>query len=1755
MEHLQTKIISGFLIKLLTQKECLTFKKLLLNLFLLLSISLPNQTKAQTTLVAGDLAFSGYVSQQVGTDAFSFVLLVPITSNTVINFTDNGWLSATSMLQTAEQTVTWTSGSSLAAGTEITIAGPSNGAATATLSGGGTNGTCTGTMPSLSTSGDQVLAYQGTSISPTFISGIHMNVYTTTIGDPAPSTNATAWDGTANTFNSSALPPGLTTGTNCIWIGTVDVSTSEEDNGKFLCGSLDLSTAALARAALNNKANWQTEDGGPTIVIPSGCNFLGSMSSPPSFTTNPSNSTICEGTNTSFTIVATGAVSYQWQVNNGGGFANVSNNATYSGATTTTLNITSATNAMNGYLYRCVATNGAGPTNSSSATLTVVPLPVNPTVSVKTPSGVSVADGTPVSATFNAGSGGTGCSDDYRYTTNGGASYLTYTPGNNISTTGLAAGSGFVFIEGRRAGCSSMCQNTYKVLAAWYVTPLPAGATTLNAGDIAFSGYTSTTAGDDFSFVLLRNIGPGTVINFTDNGWNSTTAALQSSEQTITWTSNAAYPAGTEIIISGLTATLAVGGSAGTVTGSAISLSTTGDQILAYRGTAGSPTFISGIHMNVYSTTNGDAVSTTAAAWDGVGTGNATSNCALPPGLTTGTNAIWIGIQDVPTSEFNNARYGDCSFTGTFGPNNTLRSALNNQTNWIKDSSTPPGFTLPTGCLYFGLGAVPTVTMNPSPSTVCDGISTSFSITAGGALSYQWQVDNGGGFTNLTNNTTYTGVNSTTLNINATPFSLNGYLYRCVASNVSGSTPSNSALLTVNAVPVTPTLLTKTPGANNVADGTPVSATFNAGSGGTGCTDNYRYTTDGGSTYLPYTPGNNISTTGLAAGSGWVFIEGRRAGCSSVCQGEYKVLASWYITPIPAMATTLNAGDIAFSSYAASTDEFSFVLLRNIGPGTAINFTTTGWYGAPTNAFRTNEETITWTAPAGGLTAGVEIKISGLTATRSGPGLAGTVTGTALTMITSGDQILAYRGTSGSPTFIAGIHMNVYTTAFGDPASTTAAAWDGSAYASPTVNANASALPTGLTTGVNAIWIGTQDVLNSEYDNAAYGSCSGPGVLGPLTGLRSALNNQGNWVRNDNPSPGFTIPTGCNYLSVLCPSITVTNPMNAAGIAGTSFSETFTSSGGAPTVTYSTVSTLPMGLTLSSAGVLSGIPTQTGTFPIVVTATDGGGCTGSGIAYNLVISLPVVNLSVTANTGTELGLTSITVTATANPAVSGAQTVTLTVTGMGVTTNDYTLNNLTQNTATITIPIGMTTGTATFKINDDLLVEGDETAILTISNPSSGIILGATISQNIVITDNELCGAGGLTFNSQSQINNFASSYAGCVTIGGDLIINDDDGNGNDITNVDGLRQIKSVNGLLGVYLNPLLTSIDSLKNITSISGDISIWENQLIQNVNGLSGITSNLATLSIYDNDGLISLGGLSELTTVNDFNIYNNPLLVNLDSLTSLTTVNGIVYLDNNAVLNDISGLSKVANIGSTLTISNNPSLIEIQPLHFLNQIGGNLIIFNNDALENLDGLFPLSSVTMDVLINDNGALGDYCGLYNLMNEELNNGGTAIGGMVDISSNLTNPGPVQIVNAGQCGDLKNLRTGQRFMSLHDAINDSNTMDGDTISFLDNIEESFIAYHSVVLKGNGFSLTIPNEIVDVQDGHMEIDDNKTLTWLEGNLIVSPDGFIINGGTLHNKGTIVYNNIAGFSNAGVYKGTGDFQGNFLNFGKVSPGN
>jgi hypothetical protein len=95
------------------------------------------------------------------------------------------------------------------------------------------------------------------------------------------------------------------------------------------------------------------------------------VNSYPTINTQPTSTQVNIGNQAIFTTSATGGT-YQWQVNSGSGFQNITNGGQYSGATTNTLTVsnTSMTNSTN--QYRCVVTSNTCSTTSNAATLTVI---------------------------------------------------------------------------------------------------------------------------------------------------------------------------------------------------------------------------------------------------------------------------------------------------------------------------------------------------------------------------------------------------------------------------------------------------------------------------------------------------------------------------------------------------------------------------------------------------------------------------------------------------------------------------------------------------------------------------------------------------------------------------------------------------------------------------------------------------------------------------------------------------------------------------------------------------------------------------------------------------------------------------------------------------------------------------------------------------------------------------------------------------------------------------------------------------------------------------------------------------------------------------------------------------------------------------------------------------------------------------------------------------------------------------------------
>ena len=262
-------------------------------------------------------------------------------------------------------------------------------------------------------------------------------------------------------------------------------------------------------------------------------------------------------------------------------------------------------------------------------------------------------------------------------------------------------------------------------------------------------------------------------------------------------------------------------------------------------------------------------------------------------------------------------------------------------------------------------------------------------------------------------------------------------------------------------------------------------------------------------------------------------------------------------------------------------------------------------------------------------------------------------------------------------------------------------------------------------------------------------------------------------------------------LTIVCQTITVTNPSTSTATVGTPFSQQFTQSGAIGTVTFTTASTLPAGLTLAADGTLSGTPTQSGTFPIVVTVTDANGCTGTSATYTLIVSCQTITVTnpstntgtvgspfsvtftqsggigtitwsesgtlpsgvtldastgVLSGTPTQPGTFPIVVTATDGNGCSGSgATYTLTIACQTIT-----VTNPATNSGTVDAPFSATftesgaIGTATFTVNSGSLPAG-------LSLSSTGILSGTpqvpgTFTITVKVTDANGCTGIGATY-------------------------------------------------------------------------------------------------------------------------------------------------------------------------------------------------------------------------------------------------------------------------------------------------------------------------------------------------------------------------------------------------------------------------
>ena len=635
---------------------------------------------------------------------------------------------------------------------------------------------------------------------------------------------------------SSSVPPAGTT-VSFIPSATVtpgnSVTVRLTGTNTLIAGSYTLTITGTASGATT-----QTRDITYTINPGTG----------PAITAQPSNQTICAGSNTSFSITAATATTFQWQLSTDGGvtYNNIPVGAPYSGINTATLSITAAPAGLNGNRYRCNASTQCGTTSSNGAILTVNSAPAI----TSQPTSASACTG--ATQLFTVGTTGTSLTFQWQLSTDGGATF------NNVPVAAPYSGTttNTLTITGVTAGLNN---NQYRcvITGVCPVSPITSNAATLTvAATLNITGQpvdVTACAGNNASFTVTA-AGVGTY------QWQLST------DGGVTYNN---IPVGAPY--SGInTATL-------TITGVTAPLS--GNRYRCSLTSAGCGSAVSNgaiLTVNTLPAVTSNPTSATACT----GTNQTFSVTATGTGITYQWQLSTDGgvtYNNVPAA---------APYSGTTTPTLTITGVTiglnSNRYRCVVTGACPPAATS-TGAILTVLTAV-AITSNPANQTVCEATNTSFTVGATGGLTYQWQLSTDGGVTynNVPAAAPYSGTTSATLTITGVTPSLNNNRYRAVVSN-GACTPGTStgAILTVNTFPI----ISGQPQSVTICEGANAGFTVTATTGVGVLTYQWQVSTDGGVTYTNIAGATTsaFAQTGIpVTQNGYRFRVIVTAGCGSV---------------------------------------------------------------------------------------------------------------------------------------------------------------------------------------------------------------------------------------------------------------------------------------------------------------------------------------------------------------------------------------------------------------------------------------------------------------------------------------------------------------------------------------------------------------------------------------------------------------------------------------------------------------------------------------------------------------------------------------------------------------------------------------------------------------------------------------------------------------------------------------------------------
>ena len=221
-----------------------------------------------------------------------------------------------------------------------------------------------------------------------------------------------------------------------------------------------------------------------------------------------------------------------------------------------------------------------------------------------------------------------------------------------------------------------------------------------------------------------------------------------------------------------------------------------------------------------------------------------------------------------------------------------------------------------------------------------------------------------------------------------------------------------------------------------------------------------------------------------------------------------------------------------------------------------------------------------------------------------------------------------------------------------------------------------------------------------------------------------------------------------------------------------------------------------------------------------------------------------------------------------------------------------------------------------------------------------------------------------LTLNSQAEVDAFPANYPGCTMIPSnvDLIVS-----GNDITNLDSLKQLVSVEGTFDIKNSAILSDITGLINLTTV-GQLDIERCPQLNSLDGLQNLTTVTDDLEFSNMDGLTDISQLSGLTSIGgDVQINDCDALVTLAGFDNIASIGGDLIIKESANLTDLTALSNLTTVGGSVKILANKNLPNLDGLGNITSIGGGIDVKNNNSLSDCLG----SCSMLDALVPPNNA----------------------------------------------------------------------------------------------------------------------------------------------------------------------------------------